>query len=140
VWIVNFEDGTSKSSKNCHWTDLPKDKRVTGLQLSHPMMPKLFLCITDLNQYYFVTEAIALPFQKQGAVQAEIIGGHDTKLKVGIEVRMENTGNIEIKHYPMESFKYSKDILRDGKFWGPRPPREAPAVIEPPVAAQDFSA
>jgi len=130
MWLVNFEDGTSVSSKQIFWDKLPKEKRITGVQLSHPHLPKLYICLTDYDRYYFTQEAVAFYGASNGTVVAEVIGGHDLKLGVGIEVRLEYTGNITIKTYPVSRFKYSQSILYEGK--GTRKPPKSEVVTDAP--------
>jgi len=115
MWLANFLDGSSVSSKSTNWTELPKDKKLTGVQLSHPLFPKLYLCLGDLDKYYFAKESLAFFGSEQGTVVAEIAGGHDLRLGIGIEMRLEYTGSVVTKVYPLSEFKYSPDILHEGK-------------------------
>lgn len=115
MWTANFEDGSTISSKKKFWDQMSRDKRLTGIQLSHPHLPKLYICLADLDRYYFTQEAVAaLQGSQTATVVAEIIGGHDLKLGVGIEVRLAYTGNVSSRIYPVSVFKYSPNILYEG--------------------------
>jgi hypothetical protein len=115
MWMANFEDGSSESSKKAFWTQLPRGKRMSGLQLSHPYLPKLWLCLNGYDKYYFTQEAIASPSGTQTiSIIAEVIGAHDVKLGIGVEIRLARTGNVNVRTYPMSIFKYSPEILYDG--------------------------
>lgn len=115
MWLVNFEDGSSISSKRTFWDKMDKGKRISGLQLSHPHLPKLYICLTDQDKYYFAQEGLAF-FQgpRTPTVVAEIIGGHDLQLGIGVEVRLSYTGNVGVKTYALSQYKLSPDILYDG--------------------------
>lgn len=115
MWLANFEDGSSVTSKQTFWTQLPKDKKLSGVQLSHPHLPKLFISLSGMDLYYFATEAIC-PLTDNGAatVVAEVIGGHDLEHGVATEIRLNYNGAVRVKTYPIESYKYSKDILIPG--------------------------
>ncbi len=120
MWLANFEDGSSLSSKNTFWTQIPKDKRVSGVQLTHPHLPNLYVNLSSLDEYYFVNEAVSLLMGGSGSrIVAEIIGGHDAKLGVGVEVRLSYTGSINVRIFSWNKFRYSQDILvigsRNGK-------------------------
>ena len=112
MWTVNFEDGSSLTSKNVPWTEL-SGKRITGLQLHHPHIQKLYLSISDYDLYYYVVEAIA-GLGQDGRIVAMMIGGHDLDLGVGAEIRMEENGSVKFRTYPISKFRYSKDILKGG--------------------------
>lgn len=118
MWLANFVDGSSVSSKSTFWTQLPKEKKISGLQLSHPHFAKLFLNLAGMDKYYFLAEAIALiPQNGAGStpsVVAEVIGGHDIELGVGIEIRLDYTGNVRVRHYAIPLYRYSQEILFDG--------------------------
>lgn len=114
MWLANFEDGTSVTSKETFWTQLRRDKKLTGLQLSHPHLPKLFISLTGMDAYYFVTEAVQLLNTGSTTVVAEIIGGHNTELGVATEIRLNYTGGVKVRSYPIKSYRYSKDILVPG--------------------------
>lgn len=117
MWLANFEDGTAITSKTTFWTQLNKEKKLTGLQLKHPMVPNLFLNLKALDAYYFAQEAMASPqFEdpSKPVVLAEIIGGHDLLLKVGIEIRLDMRGSVKVTPYALESFRYSPQILVPG--------------------------
>ena len=117
MWLANFEDGKTISSKHTFWTQL-KEKAdgamMTGLQLTSAASPNLDLCLSGLDRYYFVTEAITMLTDAQSHVVAEIIGGHNLELGVGVEIRLEYTGSVKTRIYPVEKFKYAKEILVDG--------------------------
>lgn len=120
MWLANFEDGSAVHSKQTFWTKLSKDyenKKLTAVQLSHPHFPKLFISLTNLDKYYFVTEAIS--FIQGGenstpSIVAEVIGGFDTDLGVVTEIRLDYRGSVKSRLYPIGDFKYSQDILVDG--------------------------
>jgi hypothetical protein len=112
-WTVNFEDGSSLTSKNTHWTSLPTDKRITGLQMQHPQMPKLYFSLTELDLYYYVVEAVA-SLSGDDRIVAKIIGGHNVALGVVSEVRMEENGSIKFRAYPISRFGYDRTILHAG--------------------------
>jgi hypothetical protein len=114
AWLANFEDGKSIGGAKCHWIDLPKDKRITGVQMVHPEFPKSFVCLQNYDFYYFVNEATA-KVGCQGEIVAEIIGGHDTALGVGTEVKMEMSGTMKIRTYPLETFMFDLSILHVGR-------------------------
>jgi hypothetical protein len=115
MWLANFSDGSTKSSKQTFWNQLPKDSKMTGLQLSHPYLPKLWICLNGYDRYYFTQEAIATMNGTQSvSVVAEIVGAHDLKLGVAVEVRLARTGNVNVRTYPISAFKYSPEILHDG--------------------------
>lgn len=114
MFTVNFEDGRTISSKKQYWTDLPKDSLISAVQLTHPHIPKLYICLADLDRYYYSQEAVAFMQSKTPSVVAEIIGGHDLNLGVGIEVRLSYTGNVVVRAYPLDKFKFSHEILRVG--------------------------
>jgi len=114
LWTANMEDGNAAGSASRNWTDLPKDKKLTGVQLVIPSMPKIYVCLKNYQKYYFVTEAMANPGDRKGKITAEIIGGHDISLGVGTEIRVEVTGAVRVSTYPLDKFKFSQDILRDG--------------------------
>lgn len=133
MWQASFEDGTSLHSKRTFWDQIPRGKRMSGVQLSHPHLPKLFVCLADLDHYYFTQEAVAfLQGSQNPTVVAEIIGGHDLKLGVGIEVRLSYTGSISIRTYPVKSYKYSPAILYEGLGTNGVPPRVTVAEEHPP--------
>jgi len=120
MWLANFEDGSSINSKSCFWTQLKDQsngKKLTGVQLSHPLFPNLHLALTDLDRYYFVTEAIQF-FPGSGptapTVVAEMIGGHNLELGVGVEMRLDYKGSVKSKIYKLEKFKHTQDILVEG--------------------------
>lgn len=113
MFVVNFEDGSSTSSRRTAWLDLPKDKKIKSVQLMHPRYPNLYVLLKGHDKFYFMKEAVAQPGQ-QGVVVAEIVGGHDNELGVGIEVRVELSGNVIVKHYDRNYFRYAKEILREG--------------------------
>jgi len=135
VWTANFEDGTSVNSKQKFWTQLPRDKKLSGLQLSHPLIPKMYLCLSGYDLYHFVQEAIAFLENPAPNVVAEIIGAHDCKLGVVVEVRLEYTGNVKITTYPVSKFKYSPEILYEGKTVEGRTPRPSVSVAPAESAA-----
>ena len=114
MWLVNFEDGASFTAKTCLWTELPKGKKISAIQLLHSKLPNLWLCLRGLDRYYFTQEAMAFSGQPRGQVVAEIIGGHDLRMGVGVEIRLEYTGKVNFKHYRVSNFRYSKDILYNG--------------------------
>jgi hypothetical protein len=115
MFVANFEDGSSVSSKQMYWDDIPKGKRISGLQIVHPHLPKLYITLNKLHTYFYMQEAIQT-FQGSGfpSIVAEVIGGHDLKLGIVQEVRLSYMGNVTFKTYPLERFKYSPQILRDG--------------------------
>lgn len=118
MWLSNYEDGTSIGEAPgkippVFWTDLPKDKKIIAIQMSHPELPMLYICLKNYDRYYFAREAVAQHL-KQGKVTAYILGAHDLTLGVGTEVRVETNGNVRVFTYPIGKFKYSPDILRDG--------------------------
>jgi hypothetical protein len=119
MWLANFEDGSSVTSKSCFWTQLrEKGKKLTGIQLSHPHFQNLYLNLSDLDRYYFVTEAIAFlqaeGNQSSSQVVAEIIGGHNMILGVGIEIRLDYKGSVKSRIYKLDKYRYAADILVDG--------------------------
>ena len=132
MWLANFENGNTVSSKNTFWTQLKERAngvRMTGLQLSSPLYPELSLCLSGLDRYYFCNEAVSIfggPVSPEGvvwdksknaissSVVAEIIGGHNLDLGIGVEIRLEYTGSVRTRVYAVEKYKYSKDILVDG--------------------------
>lgn len=121
MWLANFEDGSSVTSKSCFWTQLRehhKGSKIAGVQLSHPHFQNLYLNLTDLDKYYFVTEAITFlnseTKQSGSQVVAEIIGGHNVELGVGIEVRLDYKGSVKSRVYKLENYKYSPEILVEG--------------------------
>jgi len=118
VWLANFEDGRSVGGVNVNWTDLPKDKRITGVQLVQPNFPKLFVCLKNYDKYFFAQEAMAMLLARQGTPTAEILGGMVDSLGVCTEVRLEMTGNLKIRTYPISEFIYAKEILHAGKVNG----------------------
>lgn len=123
MWLANFEDGSTISSKTSTWMDLPADRRITGVQLLHPGIHKMYLNLSsDYDKYYFVCEAAAVALQP-GQVVAEIIGGINEELGVVVEIRMEFTGNIFIRHFSASEFKYAKNILKEGKKANHRVPK-----------------
>lgn len=115
MWLVNFADGSTTDSKKLFWNRLPRNKKISGIQLSHIYLPRLYLCLNGYDRYYFTTEAIAAMNGTQSVnVVAEIIGAHDLRLGVAIEVRLARTGNVNVRTYPVSIFKYSPEILYDG--------------------------
>lgn len=116
MWFANLENGTCASEEKCFWTDLNKEIRLTGLQLAHPKAPKFLISLSNYDKYYFSREAVSvLGSSDAPEIQAETIGGHDLALGVGIEVRMEMTGHVRVKSYPLAKFKFSTSILFEGK-------------------------
>lgn len=115
MWLANFEDGKSIGGTKCYWTDLPKDKKITGVQMINPNAPNMFVSLKNYDFYYFVNEAVGMYGQEKGSVVAEILGGHDLALGVGTEVRMEVSGSVKVRTYPIEKFRFTKDSLREGK-------------------------
>lgn len=117
MWLANFENGIAISSKHTFWTQL-KDKangsKMTALQLTSPHYPDLSFCLSGLDRYYFVTEAVTMLTDGSSSVVAEIIGGHNEDLGFGVEIRLEYTGTVKFKSYAIDKFKYSKEILVDG--------------------------
>ena len=120
MWLANYEDGTSTNGVKQHWTDLQKEKRITGLQLIHPRIAGLNIAIRGLDSYYFYNEAVAAILQ-QGVVVAEVIGGHDIAHNSGVEIRMSAEGAVQVKMYDLKMFKHSKEILLPGKGIGAQP-------------------
>jgi len=119
MWLANFENGNTVSSKNTFWTQLKERAngvRMTGLQLSSPLYPELSLCLSGLDRYYFCNEGVSIFGGEtvQSNIVAEIIGGHNLDLKIGVEIRLEYTGSVRTRVYAVEKYKYSKDILVDG--------------------------
>jgi hypothetical protein len=116
MWLANFEDGSTVSSKAMNWTDLPTDKRITGIQLVHPGIRNLYLNLSeDYDQFFFLKEAAAVALQP-GQVVAEIAGGINLELRIATEVRMESlTGNVFVHTYKLSEFRYAQQILRSGK-------------------------
>jgi len=115
MWNANFEDGSSVNSKQIFWKALPRTKKLAGLQLTHNFFPKVFVSLTDYDRYYFAQEAVSvLGGSSEPTTVAQVIGAHNLRLGVGIEVRLSHTGNISVKTYSVESFKYSPEILREG--------------------------
>jgi hypothetical protein len=115
VWTANFEDGSSATSKSTFWTQLPKDKKMTGLQLRHPLLPNLYLNLSNMDQFYFVTEAIQfMSSSNSETVVAEVIGGVDLELKIVTEIRLDYTGSVKVRTKSIDSYNYSKDILIPG--------------------------
>ena len=117
MWTANFEDGTSVSSKNIYWTDIDKTKKITGVFLIHPAYPNLKLCLTGLDEYFYMQEGLAL-FGLSGQLQsnravAEIIGG--VKDGVVVEQRLEYSGVVITKSYPVAKCKVSKEVMYPGK-------------------------
>jgi|SRR5713101_1022112 len=125
MWKANFEDGSTISEKTLLWDQLTRDKKMSALSLSHPYLPHLNVALVDYDRYYFTREAIASYGSQQGTIVAEIIGGHDLKLGVAVEVRLEYTGTVKVKSYPVSRFKYSPQILYEGKNNGRAPAVEA---------------
>jgi hypothetical protein len=113
MFVVNFEDGSSTSSRRTTWLDLPKDKKIKSVQLSHPRYPNLYVLLKGHDKFYFMKEAVAR-HGEQGVVVAEIVGGHDSSLGIGIEIRVELSGNVIVKHYDKNQFRYAAEILREG--------------------------
>lgn len=121
MWIADFADGSeSVSEERMYWTDLPTDRKLSSLQLKHPYLPKLFVRLSHYDRYYFVKEGVA-SFGHQGTVVAEAIGAHDLKLGVGVEVRLEYSGNLRVLTYPVKHFKNDSSILRNGRVNGAKP-------------------
>lgn len=115
MWLVNFADGSCTDSKKGFWNRLPRDKKIAAIQLSHIYLPRLYLCLGGYDRYYFTTEAIAAINGTQSVnVIAEIIGAHDLRLGVAVEVRLARSGNVSVRTYPVSIFKYSPEILYDG--------------------------
>jgi len=116
MWIANFSDGSAIDSKKAFWNKLPiNGRKMTGVQLTHPYLPRLYLCLNGYDKYYFTTEAIAIVNGTQSVnIIAEIIGAHDLKLGVAVEVRLARSGSVNVKTYPLNAFKYSPEILYDG--------------------------
>ena len=120
MWLANFEDGNAVSSKNTYWTQLKErsnGKLMTALQLSCPIFPELSLCLSDLDHYYFVVEAVSfIGGSKSGKeeVVAEIIGGHNNELGIGVELRLEYSGSVKPRVYNVSHYKYSQEILVPG--------------------------
>lgn len=118
-WLANFEDGQSIGGSKCLWTDLPKNKRITGVQITHPDVPSLFVCLRNFDKFYFAYEAIANPGDRNGRVVAEILGGHDLALGIGTEIRMEMSGSVKVRTYPLSKFRFGPGSLHEGKKFGP---------------------
>lgn len=115
MWTANYEDGESISSKKAFWNRLPRNKKLKGIQLSHLYLPRLWLCLSGYDRYYYTQEAIAIMNGTQTVnVVAEIIGAHDLKLGVAVEIRLARTGNVTVRTYPVSIFKYASEILYDG--------------------------
>lgn len=115
MWQVNFADGTTTDSKKQFWNRLPRNKKIAGIQLTHVYLPRLYLCLNGYDKYYFTTEAIAAMQGTQAVnVIAEIIGAHDLRLGIAVEVRLARSGNVNVRTYPVSIFKYSPEILYDG--------------------------
>lgn len=119
MWTANLEDGTSRCSLDCYWTSLPKDKRLTGVQLTHPKWcqkdrtPRLHLCLKGMDQYFFSRHAVAM-MGGQVATEAESIGGVDHTLGVITEIRLDHTGSVMVTTYPLSAFGYDQYILHPG--------------------------
>ena len=130
MWLCNFEDGSTVSSKTANWTDLPIDKRITGIQLVHPGIHNLYLNLSeDYDQFFFLKEAAAVALQP-GQVVAEIAGGINSELGIATEVRMESmTGNVFVHTYKLSEFRYAQQILRLGKRVNRRPQAQKPTMI-----------
>jgi hypothetical protein len=115
MWVANFEDGSSVSSKKSFWNQLSREKKMAGIQLSHPYLPRLWLCLSGYDRYYYTQEAVVILNGTQNVnVVAEIIGAHDLKLGVAVEVRLARTGNVNVRTYPVSIYKYALEILYDG--------------------------
>lgn len=115
MWVVQFENGQGSSAKKTFWTNLPKDVKLTGLQLQHPALPKkMVLSLSELDTYFFVKEAVSGLFERRGRVVAEIIGGIDKQLGCVLEIRLEETGSVKYKVYPINKLKWEQSIMRDG--------------------------
>lgn len=117
MWLANLEDGSTVAETKQYWTDFKKETRMTGLVLTHPRIPKIFISLSNYDKYYFAREAISTigGGSSESRILADIIGGHDEALGIGIEVRMEASGSVKIKSYPIAKFKYSPSILYNGK-------------------------
>lgn len=139
MWLANLEDGRTISEHKSYWTDLKPETKMTGLQLIHPNLPKMFICLSNYDKYYFAREAIStLPsISGKPRIVAEIIGGHDSSLGIGIEVRLEMSGSVRVKTYPIARFKYAPTILHDGKRNGTPGYAASPDVI--PVLKEESS-
>jgi hypothetical protein len=115
MWHANLADGKSISSKNMYWTDIKPEMVVKSVQLSHPRIPNLNLCLSGYDRYYFSKEAVQLLEVGKTNVVAEVIGAHDLKLGIGVEIRLDYTGTVKVRSYPVSDFKWAPDILREGK-------------------------
>jgi hypothetical protein len=143
VWFANLENGTSTSEEKGYWTDLSREVRLTGLQLAHPKSPRFLVSLSNYDKYYFAREAVSVigGGPSESMVQAEIIGGHDIALNVGIEVRMELTGAVRVKTYPLARYKYSPTILFEGKRNNGKPGYfVSPDAGQPVVSSEEIAA
>lgn len=123
MWLANFEDGSAVTSKQTFWTTLAaakegEKKLLTAIQLTHPHYPKLFIGLSNLDKYYFVTEAVQLIQSGQEpsapSVVAEIIGGVDTEFGIVTEIKLDYRGSVRNRIFPFSEYKYSHEILVDG--------------------------
>jgi hypothetical protein len=115
MWTANLSNGDSVNSKMMYWTDLSKERKLTAVQLTHPHFQKLYICLKDYDNYYYVVEAMAYPGQATPNVLAEIIGAQDLESGIGIEMKLTYQGNVQGSTYPLAKFKYTPAILIPGK-------------------------
>jgi len=125
------------------WDDIPKDVKITSLQLvfpfpvrfkkadgslAEPFSPKL--AIKNFDSYYFFNEATT-PILVEGnkvireglvSLQAKIIAGIDYEAKLVFEFRMDKYGNCTVNKIPLskleaviKSGQFRKEIIRRGK-------------------------
>lgn len=115
MWLVNLENGKGVCENDMYWTDLDKITKLTGVTLVNSNMPRLSIGLSNYDKYYFAREASSIIGSGEAKILAEIIGGLDESLRIGIEVRMDPSGPVNIRTYPITKFKYSPSILLDGK-------------------------
>lgn len=139
----NYAEGSefidsSGNKKKLTWDDIPKDAKLTVLQLLYPfpvfirgaekpITPKLTL--KGFDQYFFYNEQmVSMLVQGQSVVQegkpaleAKVIAGIDKKSKLVLEFRMDKWGNCTVRKYPLKTLQrqikkglFRSEIIRDG--------------------------
>jgi len=147
MFLINTKDGKSfnegqelkdpeGNSKALTWDDVPKDIKISSLQLTYPfpvkfrnpdgtvrdeITPKLSL--SGFSRYFFFNES-TVPLLVQGqkilregvaSLEAKIIAGIDDKANLVLEFRMDKYGNCMVKKYPLKALQRS---INEGIFRG----------------------
>lgn len=139
----NYKEGEAigaapGKTKGLTWDDIPRDVRISGIQLTYPFRVELkeekrsfapTLTIGKFDRYFFYNEARVnmvvvgnKPVQTgQSVLIAKVVGGIEDKTKMVFEVRLDRLGNCTNSRYPLKELEarikagtFRMDIIREG--------------------------